>query len=77
MLVGWPGRIVCRLRTSYDRVNEIVFMPLNDPAASLVAAELDLAQSQLARLDVVTQLDFNGILTAFVGPLTRLAYPDT
>ena len=76
MLVGCPIRIICRLRTSYDRVNEIVFMPLNDPVASLVAAQLDLAQSQLARLDVVTQFDFVGILSAFVDALTRLANPD-
>ena len=52
-------------------------MPLNDPAASLVAAQLDLAQSQLARLDVVTQLDFDGILNAFVDALMRLANPYT
>ena len=77
MFVGWSVRIVCRLRTSYDRVNEIVFMPLNDAADSLVAAQLDLAQSQLARPDAVTLLVLNGILNAFVDPLTRLAYPDT
>jgi inosine-uridine nucleoside N-ribohydrolase len=34
-------------------VNEIVFMPLNDPVASLVAAQPELAQSQPARVDVV------------------------
>ncbi|MGI9221406.1 MAG: hypothetical protein ACR2QS_10290 [Woeseiaceae bacterium] len=58
-------------------MNEIVFMPLNDPAASPVAAQLDLAQSQLARLDVVTQFDFVRIRSAFVDALTRLANPDT
>jgi len=58
-------------------VNEIVFMPFNDPVASLVAAQPDLVQSQPARVEVVTQLDFDGILNAFVDALTRLASPDT
>jgi len=52
-------------------------MPFNDPVASLVAAQPDLVQSQPARVEVVTQLDFDGILNAFVDALTRLASPDT
>ena len=80
------------------------FMPLNDPVATLVAAQPELAQSQpacvdvelagrhtygrtvvdfvlrdgaAANVDVVTQLDCDGTLNAFVDALTRLESPDT
>ena len=41
------------------------FMPLNDPVASLVAAQPELAQTQPARVDVVTQLDCDRTLLCF------------
>ena len=51
-------------------------MPLNDPVANPVAAAPELALLQPARVDVVSQLDFDGIVNAFVAALTRLANPD-